>query len=74
MKLGRQHSALVVSSAAFAALLLGAGSCSDGPTVPHSIDESDAAHWTTWVLASGSEVRPVAPPVEGSTQASAELD
>ncbi|HEY9229083.1 MAG TPA: hypothetical protein VIP11_20700, partial [Gemmatimonadaceae bacterium] len=49
-------------------------SCSDATTAPRGIDETAAATWKTWVLTSGSEVRPVAPPAEGSAQARTELD
>jgi len=48
--------------------------CSDSPTAASSPDESAAAAWKPWLLTSAAEVRPSAPPVNGSAQARAELD
>ena len=58
---------------AFALLTL-AAACSDGPTGPRTQDAANAGRWRTWVLASGSDLRPGAPPSEGSAQAAQELD
>ena len=48
--------------------------CSDSPTAASSPDESAAAAWKTWLLTSAAEVRPSAPPANGSAQARAEVD
>jgi len=48
--------------------------CSDSPVAPRRVDESAAAQWKPWVLASPSDVRPVAPPADGSAQTTRELD
>ena len=48
--------------------------CSENPIAPKRVDESDAAQWKTWVLANASSVRPAAPPADGSTQSTRELD
>ncbi len=59
-----------------AALLLvisAATSCHDATTAPAPLDETAAGHWRTWLLASGSELRPAAPAAEGSAAATAEL-
>ena len=57
----------------FAAATVGV-ECSESPLAPTRVDESDAAQWRTWVLPSGSSVRPAAPPADGSAQATHELD
>jgi membrane-associated phospholipid phosphatase len=56
------------------AVVLTAIQCSDSPVAPRRADESAAAQWKTWVLASPSEVRPAPPPADGSTQALAEIE
>jgi membrane-associated phospholipid phosphatase len=48
--------------------------CTDGPAAPRRVDESAAAQWKPWVLASPSDLRPAAPPAEGSAQTIRELD
>jgi membrane-associated phospholipid phosphatase len=48
--------------------------CSDTTTPAARQDERDAGTWRTWVLASSAEVRPAAPPAEGSVSMARELD
>jgi len=60
-----------IAATAVAAAVL---SCSDTPSTPRRADESDAAQWQPWVLASASEVRPAPPPADGSAEARRELD
>jgi membrane-associated phospholipid phosphatase len=48
--------------------------CTDAPSGPRLASETDAGRWRTWVLASGSSIRPVAPPADVSAQTSQELD
>ena len=48
--------------------------CSDGPVAPRIAAENDAGQWHTWILASGSAVRPAAPPADQSAQSRQELD
>lgn len=50
------------------------GACSDSPSAPRQQDERTAGQWKTWVLASGADLRPAAPPADGSTQSRQELD
>jgi membrane-associated phospholipid phosphatase len=47
--------------------------CSDAPAAPRLADEHDAGRWRTFVLANGAELRPGAPPAEGSPQSVQEL-
>jgi membrane-associated phospholipid phosphatase len=58
-----------------AILLLGASSlaCHELPTTPVTTD-AGAGAWRTWLLASGAELRPAAPPATGSPAATAELE
>jgi membrane-associated phospholipid phosphatase len=55
-------------------MVVGASTCTEAPSGPRAPAENDAGHWRTWVLASGSEVRPAAPPAESSPEAKQELD
>lgn len=55
-------------------LCLGAWSCSDGPLAPRPSAERTAGEWRTWVLPSGSAIRPPAPPPDQSPQTKQELD
>ena len=48
--------------------------CSDTPSAPRLADESTAGQWRTFVLANGAELRPGAPPAEGSPQSAQELE
>jgi len=48
--------------------------CTDGPSAPRTTSETDAGLWHTWVLGSGSAIRPAAPPTDLSTQTKQELD
>ena len=57
-----------------AALCVGVLACSDGPVAPSASIERNAGEWRTWVLPSGSAVRPPAPPSDQSTQTKQELD
>jgi membrane-associated phospholipid phosphatase len=61
-----------VFAAAFAGVFVVA--CSDAPSAPEVESEATAGQWRTWVLATGSELRPSAPPAAGSVQAVQELD
>ena len=58
------------------ALILGSITfgCSDSPSAPRLPDESAAGQWRTFVLANGAELRPAAPPADGSAQTARELD
>jgi len=57
------------------ALVAGAAAgCSDSPAAPRIASESNAGGWRTFVLASGAEFRPVAPPADESSAARAERD
>jgi membrane-associated phospholipid phosphatase len=53
--------------------LASVATCSD-TTAPPRDSEPGAGTWRTWVIASGAELRPAAPPTSGSDQAQAELD
>ena len=48
--------------------------CSDQATQPISIRESSAGTWRTWVLPSGSSLRPAPPPSDASPQTRQELE
>ncbi len=49
--------------------------CSDSPTTPLRADDDAAAGtWRPWVLSRSAELRPSAPPADGSAQARRELD
>jgi membrane-associated phospholipid phosphatase len=48
--------------------------CSDATSAPGVQSETTAGQWRTWVLASGSELRPGPPAAPGSAQAAQELD
>ncbi len=48
--------------------------CSDAPTDPGRDRDPDVGSWRTWVLTNAADVRPPAPPQEGSAQALAELE
>jgi membrane-associated phospholipid phosphatase len=48
--------------------------CTDAPSAPRVASETDAGLWRTWVLASGSSIRPAAPPADLSAQTKQELD
>lgn len=47
--------------------------CSDAPSSPRAGQERNAGQWQTWVLASGAELRPPAPPADNSTQTAGEI-
>jgi len=55
-------------------LVLANAQCSEGPTVPRRADESVAAQWQPWVLASAAELRPAAPPSASASETTRELD
>ena len=59
-----------------AALSAGAlAGCGDAPAAPSAAArEARAGQWRGWVLASGDELRPAAPPAVGSAAAARELD
>jgi membrane-associated phospholipid phosphatase len=58
-----------------ALLLASLLACSDGPSAPSARDrEAGAGKWRPWVIASGAELRPAAPPASGSAAASREID
>jgi len=58
-----------------ALVLAGLVACSDGPSAPSASErEVGAGQWRTWVLVSGAELRPAAPPVPGSVEALREID
>ena len=63
-----------LAPAGLAAVAIAVVGCSDGPVAPRRIDESSAAQWKPWVLASPSDLRPAAPPAEASAQSVRELD
>lgn len=49
--------------------------CHDGPAAPSAAErEVGAGRWRTWVLASGADLRPAAPPAPGSPEAAREID
>ena len=48
--------------------------CREAPTAPQFDTEEAAGTWKTWVLSSGSALRPGAPPATGSAQATQELE
>ena len=48
--------------------------CREAPTAPQFDPEESAGTWKTWVISSGSALRPAAPPATGSAQAAQELD
>jgi membrane-associated phospholipid phosphatase len=56
------------------AALAAALSCERAPTSPIADRDATAGHWTTWLLASGMELRPAAPPTAGSPDANRDLD
>ena len=60
--------------AAAVLLCVAVSACSDGPVAPSVPVESGAGQWHTWVLASGSAVRPQAPSADQSAQSQQELD
>lgn len=56
---------LLAAAAAF--VTLGALACHDVVTAPGAESDEQAGSWGTWVLASGSSLRPVAPAAVGTT-------
>src|SRR5215471_6902646 len=65
---------LAIAAIGLPAIALAVVRCSDGPAAPRRFDESEAAQWKPWVLASPSDLRPAAPPSDGSAQTLRELD
>jgi membrane-associated phospholipid phosphatase len=62
-------------TAAAVPLLLLYAACSDSPTGPARESlEREAGGWATWVLVSGSELRPAPPPDAGSEQTRQEIE
>jgi len=64
----------VLQRAVFLAICAAATTCTDAPAGPRALSETDAGLWRTWVLASGSSIRPARPPADGSAQMKQELD
>jgi membrane-associated phospholipid phosphatase len=56
------------------ALCVVALACSENPVEPRAGAERDAGQWRTWVLASGSAIRPPAPPADASPQTAQEIE
>ena len=55
-------------------LVLGVWACSDAPVEPRASAERNAGEWRTWVLPSGSAIRPPPPAADESSQTTQELD
>jgi membrane-associated phospholipid phosphatase len=64
----------VLGRIVMAVIVVGVSTCTEAPSAPLVQPENGAGHWRTWVLASGSEVRPAAPPTESSSETKQELD
>jgi membrane-associated phospholipid phosphatase len=48
--------------------------CSESPVEPGAAVERDAGRWRTWVLPSGSAIRPPVPAADASTQTTQEIE
>lgn len=65
--------AFLLLAAAAALVAGGAAACHDAVTAPAADSDEESGQWGTWVLASGSALRPVAPAAAGTSDERQEL-